>query len=387
MSKNFLWPILTFAVLTACDNSSNTNKTNKVDNQTSEKDTITEEMVNGVIVTNYYGTKVKDPYRWLENDTAQNTKEWVTAQNQKTKGYLDAIPYRQALKNRLEVIWNYPKYSAPGKHGNKYYYFGNTGLQAQSVLYVSNSIKGEGKVFLDPNSFSEDGTVSLSGLSFSDDDKYLAYGVASAGSDWVEWRVMEVETKKLLNDHIKWTKFGGASWYKDGFFYTKFPEPKEGEEYSAKNTNGQILYHKLGTKQTDDVLIWEDLKNPSYYNFGRVTEDGQYFVLTQSKGTHGENLKVLRLEGDLTKMPAFVDVITDFDNDHSVFSTKGANLLVKTNRNAPDYKVVEIDLNNVAEENWKEIIPESENTLTNVETGGGRMFLTYLINASERVYV
>lgn len=352
-----------------------------------ENEKETDKVMEGAVVDNYFGTDVSDPYRWLEDDNSEETAEWVKGQNDKTFGHLDQIPFRSAIKERLTEIWDYPKISAPGKHGERYFYFKNNGLQAQSVMYVSESIEDEGEVFLDPNGFSEDGTVSLAGLSFSDDDKYLAYSISSSGSDWNEWFVMDANTGELLEDHIEWTKFGGASWYKDGFFYTRYPEPKEGDEFSAQNSNSQICYHRLGASQSEDVVIWEDPENPTHYNFGGTTEDDQYYVLVQSPGTHGQNLKLLKLTEEITPSPEFTNIIDDFNNDHNVVTTKGEKLVVYTNYNAPNYRVVVIDPSNPAPENWVELIPETDNVLQGASTGGGKLFLTYLKDASSRVYV
>ncbi|MGB0431933.1 MAG: prolyl oligopeptidase family serine peptidase [Bacteroidia bacterium] len=341
-------------------------------------------------VDDYFGTPVEDPYRWLEDDNSDETKAWVKAQNAVTDAVLDSIPFRSKIKDRLTELWDYPKVSAPFKKGDYYYEYRNTGLQAQSVLYRMSSLEDEGEVYLDPNTFSEDGTVSLAGMSFSDNNKYMAYGLSKGGSDWNEWYVMDLETGELLEDKIEWTKFGGASWFnEDGFFYTKFPEPQEGDELSGANRNGKVFYHKLGTAQADDVLIWEDPANPTYYNFGGTTEKNDFFVLSQSKGTHGENLKVLRLTTPdaLTEMPEFIDVVSDFDNDHSVVDNDGDILYVRTNYNASNYRIVKVDMSNPTKENWTDLLPERESVLEGVSIVGDKMFASYLQDASDHIYI
>lgn len=341
-------------------------------------------------IDDYFGTQIEDPYRWLEDDNADETKAWVKAENAVTDAYLDAIPFKNKIKERLTELWDYPKVSTPFKKGNYYYEYRNTGLQAQSVIYQMESLDDEGKVFLDPNTFSEDGTVSMAGMSFSDDNKYVAYGISRGGSDWNEWFVMDIESGKLLNDKIEWTKFGGASWFgEDGFFYTKFPAPKKGEALSGANEHGKIFYHKLGTSQENDILIWEDPANPKFYNFGSTTEDNKYFVLSQSKGTHGENLKVLPLgtPDALIEKPAFIDVVSDFDNDHSVVDNMGETLLVKTNYNAPNYRLVKVDMANPNKENWVDLLPEQMFVLEGISITGGKLFASYLQDASDHIYI
>ena len=341
-------------------------------------------------VDTYFGTTVEDPYRWLEDDNSEETKAWVKAQNEVTNSFLEQIPFRSKIQERLTELWDYPKVSAPSKHGDYYYSFKNSGLQAQSVMYQMNSLEDEGRVFLDPNTFSDDGTVSLSGLSFSNDNKYLAYGISKGGSDWNEWFVMDIASGELLSDKINWTKFGGASWFGDhGFFYTKFPEPKEGEALSGANRNGKIYYHTLGTDQGDDLLIWEDPENPTYYNFGGVSDGDDYFILTQSMGTHGENLKVLPLTTPeaLTEKPDFISVVDDFENDHSTVEAEDGRLIVRTNYQAPNYRLVEVDLSNPTKDNWKDFIAEQESVMQGASRAGTKLFVSYLKDASTHIYI
>ncbi|MBI1184062.1 prolyl oligopeptidase family serine peptidase [bacterium] len=342
------------------------------------------------VVDDYFGHQVDDPYRWLEDDNSAETKAWVEAENKVTHNYLAQIPFREKIKARLTELWDYPKVSAPFKKGNYYYEFRNTGLQAQSVLYQLEGLQSEGKVFLDPNTFSEDGTVSLAGMAFSDDNKYMAYGISRGGSDWNEWFVMDIESQQLLNDKIEWTKFGGVSWFgEDGFFYTKFPQPKEGEALSGANKNGNVYYHKLGTVQSADLLIWEDPANPSYYNFGATTEDNKFFVLNQSKGTHGENLLVLPLStpDKLVAKPRFISIVSDFENDHSVLDNEGNTLIVRTNYQAPNYRLVKINVSKPAKDQWTDLLPEGESVLQGASICSGKLFASYLQDASDRIYI
>ena len=342
------------------------------------------------VTDDYFGTVIEDPYRWLEDDNSEETKAWVTAQNAVTDSYLRDVPFRNNLIDRLTELWNYPKMSAPFKRGDFYYEFRNEGLQPQSVIYQMSSLDDPGTVFLDPNTFSEDGTVSLAGMSFSDNHKYCAYGISKGGSDWNEWFVMDIATGQLLDDQILWTKFGGASWFDEhGFFYTRFPAPEEGDALSGANEHGKVYYHALGTKQADDLLIWEDPANPTYYNFGSTTEENTYFVLNQSKGTHGSNLKVLPLTTpeDLVANRTFIDVISDFDNDHNVIDAKDTELLVRTNYNAPNYRLTSIDINKPEKENWTDVIAEKESVMQGASTAGNKLFITYLKDASSHIYI
>lgn len=344
----------------------------------------------GDSVHNYFGTDVPDPYQWLEDDNSDETKAWVKEQQGVTAAYVDAIPFKGKIQSRLQELWDYPKVSAPFQKGDYYYAFKNTGLQAQSVMYQMSSLEDEGKVFLDPNSFSEDGTVSLAGLAFSDDNKYMAYGISKGGSDWNEWYVMDIASQELLEDKIEWTKFGGASWFGEhGFFYTKFPEPKEGEALSGANRDGKVFYHALGTPQSDDILIWEDKEHPTYYNFGGTTEDNDYFILTQSVGTSGENMLVLPLSTPeaLTELPEFTRIVDDFDNDHSTVYAEKGKLIVKTNYQAPNYRLVTVNLDNPGKDNWTTFIDEQESVLTGASTAGGKLFVSYLKDASSHIYI
>ncbi|HFA52161.1 MAG TPA: S9 family peptidase [Bacteroidetes bacterium] len=330
----------------------------------------------------YFGTEVADPYRWLEDDNAADTKEWVKEQNAATFGYLEKIPFRKAVRDRLEELINYPRISAPFQVGEYYFFNKNDGLQNQSVIYRQKGLKGKPEVFIDPNKISEDGTTSIGIAGVSDDNKYLAVSRNDAGSDWQKLFVYEVATMKKMADELEWVKFSGASFWKDGFFYSRYPEPKEGDELKGDNKFHSVYYHKIGDPQSKDQLIFEDKKNPDYYHFGYVTEDGHYFILFQQPGTDGFKT----LYKDLEKDGPFVTLFDGYKNKSSVVHNIGSKFLVQTDIGAPNYRLIEVDINKPAPENWKDIIPETENLLQGCSTGGGKLFANYLEKATDRIY-
>jgi len=335
------------------------------------------------VVDKYFGVRVPDPYRWLEDDNAENVKKWVEKQNEVTFSYLEKIPYREKIKNRYAELYNYPKYSAPFKEGEKYFFFKNDGLQNQSVLYIQEDLNADVEVFLDPNKLSADGTISLTTYAVSKDGKYFAYGTASGGSDWNEFFVMEVETKKKLDDHLKWIKFSGISWKGDGFYYSLFPEPEPGEELQSKNENGKIYYHKLGTSQSEDILIYEETENPARYFGVQTTEDERFLIIYIQQGTNNNSLKVKDISDPDSKLITLVD---NFENNYSVIDNLGDKLLTQTDKNASNYKLVLVDPKNPSEENWKNILPEKENVLENVSVIGEKIAAIYLQAASSHIY-
>jgi prolyl oligopeptidase len=231
----------------------------------------------------YFGTKVADPYRWMEDDKSEEIKDWVKKENEVTFAYLDKIPYRDKIRTRLNEIWNYPKYTAPNKVGDYYFFYKNDGLQNQSVLYFQKGINGTPELFLDPSTLSADGTSSISTTSFSKDGKYFVYGVSKAGSDWNEFFVIEVATKTKLKDHLKWVKFSGASWYNDGFYYNRYDEPEAGKELSGKNENRKVYFHKVGTDQSEDVLIYEDKEHPELSVSVYTSKDQRFLYMSKGK--------------------------------------------------------------------------------------------------------
>ncbi|NNE26192.1 MAG: S9 family peptidase [Saprospiraceae bacterium] len=335
------------------------------------------------IVEDYHGNAVADPYRWLEIDTASNVKEWVKAQNEVTFDYLEQIPYRDAIKDRYEDLFNYVKLSSPSKAGDYYFFYKNDGLQNQSVLYIQKGEEGEPEVLLDPNAMSEDGTVAINLIGFSEDKKYMAYSRQDAGSDWQEIHVMEIASKKKLPDVLKWVKFSGASWKNDGFYYSRYPAPEDGTELSAANAGHSVYYHKLGTDQSEDVLVFSNPEKPKMYHFTSITEDRKYLVLYASTGTDGYETYVKDLD---TPNAEFKALFSGFDNKSSVVHNIGDQFLVLTDIDAPNYRLIQVPYSDPSKENWKEILPEQKNSLENVSTGGGKLWASYLKNATTRIY-
>ncbi|MDO1445986.1 prolyl oligopeptidase family serine peptidase [Rhodocytophaga aerolata] len=331
----------------------------------------------------YFGVKISDPYRWLEHDTAANVGQWVNAQNQVTQKYLANIPFRDAVKKRLEQIWNYPKYSAPFKEGEYYFFYKNDGLQNQSVLYYQKGLNAEPEVFLDPNTLSADGTVALSGITFSKNHKYAAYTVSESGSDWQQIYVMEVATKKLLSDQVKWVKFSNASWRGNGFYYSRYDAPAKGKEFSTQNQYQKVYYHTLGTSQEKDELVFEDKEHPLRYFFAQVTDDERYVIVYASEGTHGTELYAKDMD---TNSQGFQLICKGFENNYSVIDNVGNKLLVHTDYGAPNYRLVSIDPRQTHSSSWKTIIPEKPELLEGVNSAGGKLFASYLKDASSKVY-
>ncbi|MFT4760340.1 MAG: prolyl oligopeptidase [Paraglaciecola sp.] len=334
------------------------------------------------VTNDFFGTTIADPYRWLEIDTAAEVSSWVKEQNKSTFGYLENIPYRDAIKERYEELFNYPKLSSPFRAGEYYFFYKNNGLQNQSVIYYQKGLDGEPSVFMDPNKLSDDGTVTVSLMGFDNDYKYVAYSRQEAGSDWQEIHVKEIATMKDLNDVTKWVKFSGASWWKDGYFYSRYPEPAKGTELSADFKNHAVYYHKLGTPQSADKLAFDSKTNPNFYHYGGVTEDKKYNIVYQSPGTDG----FATYYQDLEKGGEYVELFKGYSNKSSVVHNIGATFLVLTDIDAPNYRLVEVDIKSPAKENWKDIIPESKNLLGGVNTGGGKLFASYLEKATTRIY-
>ena len=339
----------------------------------------------GETVEDYHGTKVADPYRWLEDDNSEDTKAWVKAQNKITFDYLATIPQRDKIKKRLEELWNYPRYSSPFKKAQYYYYFKNDGLQNQSVMYRQNGLTGKPEEFLNPNTLNKEGIAALGGTSFSKTGKYFAYSIAVAGSDWQEIFVMESATKKVLKDKVEWTKFGGANWNgDDGFYYSGYDKPDEKSKLSKQNQFHKVFYHKLGTDQSQDILIHEDKEHPLRYHGAGLTEDGRFLILNVSEGTSGA--EIWYWEKKDPSQTKFKLLIPGFSTEPDVVDNHGGKLLVRTNDGAPNYQVVLIDPKNPGKENWKTVIPEKEEALQSVGTAGGYLFASYLKDASTKVY-
>lgn len=337
-------------------------------------------------VDEFHGSKVEDPYRWLEDDVRENkdVAAWVAAQNEVTFDYLKSIPQREVIQKRMTELWNYEKIGAPFKRGGRYYFSRNDGLQNQNVLFRQETLGSEPVVLLDPNSWSKDGTVALSGTAFSDDGRYVAYGVQKAGSDWNTWKVMEIESGKVLDDELNWVKFSGAEWTPDsrGFFYARYPEPKEGA-FTALNTNMKVYYHRVGTQQSSDVLVYERPDHPDWGFQQSVSEDGHYLIITVWVGTDDRYRIVVK---DLTEPYGLPwELISNFDHEYSFVGNDGSTLYFKTNLNAPNRRVIAIDLKKPAQDQWKEIIPETENAMDSVGIVGNMFVCSYLKDAKTQV--
>lgn len=334
-------------------------------------------------VDNYHGKKIADPYRWLEDDHSEETKEWVEAQNKVTQGYLSAIPFRDKIKKRLEELWNYPRYGTPFREGEYYYFYKNDGLQNQAVLYRQLGLNGAPEVFIDPNKLSDKGTAALGSLSFSKDGKYCAYLIAKAGSDWQQGFVMDVATKQVLADKLDWIKFSGLSWKGHGFYYSRYDAPDEQSKLSKKNEFHKVYYHKVGDTQEQDELVYVDKEHPLRNAGAGLTEDERFVILSTTEGTSGNELWYRDLQDASQK--EFKLLIKGFTTDPDVIDNVGDKLLVKTNQDAPNFKVVLVDPKNPAKENWQTIIPEQEEVLLGVGTAGGKLFASYLKHASTRI--
>ena len=335
-------------------------------------------------VDTYFDVAVNDPYRWLEDDRSEETEAWVKSQNEATFGYLDNIPYREELKERLTKLWNYEKIGSPFVEGDYTYFYKNDGLQNQYVIYryKTGEDPSTAEVFLDPNTFKEDGTISLGGTSFSKDGETLAYAISEGGSDWRKILVMDVETKEIVEDTLVDIKFSGMSWYKnEGFYYSSYDKPK-GSELSAKTDQHKVYYHKIGTKQSEDQLIYGGTPEEKHrYIYGGVTEDDRYLVITPRVSTSGNKLYIK----DLTVPNApLVEILGHTDSDSNIIENVGSKLYIMTNLDAPNRRVVTVDASNPGPENWEDFIPETENVLT-PSTGGETFFAKYMVDAVSKV--
>ncbi|KAF0151458.1 MAG: prolyl oligopeptidase [Ignavibacteria bacterium] len=335
-------------------------------------------------IDDYHGTKIADPYRWLEDNNSSETAAWVEEQNKVTHTYLSQIPYRDKIKKRLTDLWNYERYSAPSKIGDHYVFSKNDGLQEQSVIYIQKGLNGRPEVLLDPNKLSNDGSVSLGGTFFSNDYKYMSYGISRGGSDWREFFVMDLKTKLLTNDVIKFSKFSGNAWFKDGFFYGRYDEPMPGEELKQKNEFQKLYYHKLGTGQSEDILILEDKENPKRGFGASVTDDEKFLIISVWEGSASENMLWYK---SLEKDEAVVKLINKPDADYNFIDNFGDKFLIMTNLNAPNNKVVLIDLNKPDKANWTTLIPETNMVIQRVSHVGGKLIVTQLKDATSVVSV
>lgn len=331
-------------------------------------------------VDTYFGVEIADPYRWLEDDMSEETKAWVTAQNQLTFGFLDSIPYRDQINKKLSEMWNYERLGSPFKEGNYTYYYKNDGLQDHSVLYREKD--GKEEVFLDPNTFSEDKTTSLSGISFSKDGSLLAYSISEGGSDWRKVIIIDAETKTQIGDTLRDLKFTGMSWKgNEGIYYSTYDKP-DGSQLSSMTDQHRLYFHKLNTPQSNDPVVFGNKpEEVARYIGGYVSDDGRYLFISRSVSTSGNELYYIDLQGANTPVP----IITGFDTDTYILDNVGSTFYLVTNADAPNQKIVTVDAANPDPANWKDLIPETENVL-NPTIGGGYIFARYMVDAVSKVY-
>jgi len=338
------------------------------------------------VVDDYFGTKVVDPYRWLENNDSPEVAAWVEAQNKVSFDYLARIPYRKAVYDRLTKLYNYPKIGAPQRRGEWFVFTKNDGLQNQSIYYIQKGLDGTPELLLDPNKFSADGTSRLGAFSWSPNGKYVLYGISQGGSDWNELHVLDVATKKPTEDAIKWVKNSGGSWLnEDGFFYSRYPEPEKGRELYTKNEYQQVYYHKLGTPQSADRLVYEDKANPQRFQGVGVTEDQRFAILNISERGKGKNGNAVSFMDLKKRDGVFTPIVSEItDDSYSVIDNVGDKFLIETDHGAPNSKVVLYD---PATKSWTDVLPEREEPLQSAGTAGGKLFASYLKDVTTRAYV
>ncbi|WP_428268796.1 prolyl oligopeptidase family serine peptidase [Haliangium sp.] len=346
----------------------------------------------GDVVDDYHGVNVADPYRWLEDPDSEESRAWIEAQNRLTESYLAQLPAREAIRERLTELWNYDSYGIPEKVAGRYFFSKRSGLQNQAVLYWTESLTEEAKVLIDPNGLSDDGTVALASYEISEDGKHIAYGLQEAGSDWVEWHVREVDSGSDLEDHLRWVKFSNVTWSHsgDGFYYGRYPEPEEGERLTGVNQGQKLYFHRLGTAQSDDTLVYERPQEPKWSYSATVTEDGRYLIVSVSKGTGPQNLVFYR---DLKKHPedrankpgvGMVALVDEFEARYSFIGNNGRVFYFTTDLNAPRGRVIAIDPRKRGRARLKEIIPESAATLRWTSMVAGQLVASYLEDARSR---
>ncbi len=331
-----------------------------------------------------FGTPVEDQYRWLEDDHSEETRKWIVAQNEVTRAFLDRLPGREQIRERITALTDYARITTPVKEAGKYFFFKNDGLQNQSVLFMSDSLNGEPRVLLDPNALSEDGTVALSGTKISPDGKYLIYKTSCSGSDWNEIFVKDIETGRTLPDHIRWVKFSGISWYDGGFFYSCYPAPEPGNERKKSNENQQVRYHKIGTDPSCDPLILSDPEHSKRNLSVSVTDDYRFMILTKSESTSGNSLEFRDMS---KKNRGFVPLMKDFEYDFNVIDNLENELIVITNYKAPRYRILKIDTRKPNESDWTELVAEKTEVLTSADIAGEKLVLTYMKDACSHLEV
>ena len=336
-------------------------------------------------VDRYHGVDVPDPYRWLENSDSAETRSWIEAENELTFGFLGKISERARIKRRLERLWNYERYSVPHKEGTRYFYRKNEGLQSQSVLYTVTSLKGTPRVLLDPNTLSDEGTIALADYSISHDGGLMAYGLSTSGSDWMEWKIREVSTGKDLKERLRWIKFSRASWSHDnrGFYYSRYDEPKGTPSLADTNYHQKLYYHRIGTPQSEDVLVYERPDRKEWGFSPVVTEDGRYLVIHVWKGTDVRNRVFYKELG--TPTAEVVPLLDDFDAAYTFIGNDGPVFWFHTNLKAPHGRVIAVDIEGASRENFREVIPESKETLESVSLVNYQFFATYLKDAYSAV--
>jgi len=339
-------------------------------------------------VDSYHGVSVPDPYRWLEDENAPDTKAWVEEQNKVTFGYLEKIPYRRKMRSRLEKLVNYPRYGAPVRNGEYFFFSKNDGLQNQSVLYMQKGLDGTPEVLIDPNQFSKDGTTQLADYALSKDGKYLAYGISVGGSDWREVRVMEVASRKVLDDVVRWVKVSNLAWQGNGFYYSRYKEPKQGNELTSQNDDHKVYYHRVGTTQAEDELAYSDEANPQRFHQLETTEDERFAILYIDDRGKGKKGNAIFARDAQSSNKTWQPVIPEITNDEFyAVDNIGDKFLIKTNKAAPNWKVVSVDLKNPSENNWKTVLPEKPEPLEDVGMAGGKIFAKYLKDVTARAYV
>jgi len=342
----------------------------------------------GDTVDDYFGTKVADPYRWLEDDTSPEVASWVEAENKVTFAYLEKIPFRMKIKDRLLQLYNYPKYTAPARRGDYFFYTKNDGLQNQSVWYRQKGLDGTPEVLLDPNKLSADGTTRLGALGISKDGKYFGYGVSKGGSDWNDLYVLDTATKQLQTDRVEWAKFTGVAWQGNGFYYSRYPTPAAGHELTSANEFHQVFYHKLGTPQSEDTLVYEDKTNPVRFNTISTSDDEQYAFLDVSERGKGKKGNALFYRDAANPSAAFAPIVAEVgDDSFGVIGNVGDRFLIYTDHKAPNGRVFLFDAKNPEEKNWKDIIPEKPEPLDIVSAVGGKIFAVYLKDVTSHAYV
>ncbi len=336
----------------------------------------------------YHGIRVADPYRWLEDDTSPQTAAWIEAENKVTFPYLESIPFREQLQARVKQLNDYPKYSSPSRRGPYYFYSKNEGTQNQSVLYIQKGFDGAPEVLIDPNKWSEDGTVRLGAFAPSANAKYAVYGISKSGSDWQQYKVMELVTKQTLPDTVDWVKVSGVAWQGDGFYYSRYPEPAKGKEKASINEDHRVYFHKVGTQQSEDRQIYQDAANGQRFHIVETTDDERFALLTISDRGKGKDGNALFARNLSRGEREFNPVIREIGNDrYNVVDNVGDKLLVETNKSAPNGRVVLVDPRKPEEENWKTILPERAEPLEGVRSAGGKIFATYLKDVTTRAYV